>query len=291
MTHKKIGRRAFLSMTGGTLLGIAGLEEYLSQIEPAWLDVTSHSLRLPHLERAFQGYRIAHITDIHADNTWMDKDRLMEIVQLVNQQQVDLAVITGDFVTMVNAKTTHTLSALRYLSARDGVLAVLGNHDHSTHPETVRMLLQESGIQELRNSFLTLSRGKTQFHIVGLDDLMRDDPQPSVWSYAGLLQGILAQFPAQGAVLLLVHEPDFADVAAASRRIDLQLSGHSHGGQIRIPFYGALVAPPLGEKYSDGLYVVGDMLHYTNRGVGMTGLPVRFNCRPEIAVFTLFSSQ
>jgi predicted MPP superfamily phosphohydrolase len=89
-----------------------------------------------------------------------------------------------------------------------------------------------------------------------------------------------------GAAILLVHEPDFADIAATAGRIDLQLSGHTHGGQVRIPGYGALHLPRLGKKYQAGLYQVNTMLHYTNRGLGMMEPQVRFNCRPEITVFT-----
>jgi predicted MPP superfamily phosphohydrolase len=263
------------------------LGEYTSRIEPGWLAVTELSLHLPRLESAFDGYRIAHITDTHADNTWMDMARLMDVVQLTNQYNPDLVVITGDFVTVVNAKTFQTLSALSHLNARDGILAVLGNHDHSTDPGTVRAILQSNSIRELKNTSLTLLRGNAQLHIIGLDDLLRKDPQPSIWSFEGRLHQALSELPETGAALLLVHEPDFADVAGASGRVDLQLSGHSHGGQICLPFYGPLITPPLGRKYPTGLYSINGMFLYTNRGVGMTGLPIRFNCRPEISIFTL----
>jgi predicted MPP superfamily phosphohydrolase len=88
-----------------------------------------------------------------------------------------------------------------------------------------------------------------------------------------------------GATVLLVHEPDFADIAATTQRIDLQLSGHTHGGQIRIPGYGALLLPHMGKRYQAGLYHVESMLHYTNRGLGMLSPQIRLNCRPEITVF------
>ena len=288
--QKKIHRRTFLRIAGGVLLGGGALKEYVCRIEPSWFDVTAFFLHLPCLNSAFEGYRIVQITDIHADDIWMDKDRLRDVVELVNQQEPDLIVITGDFVSVVNPKTHQTLSALGGLTARDGVLAVLGNHDHSTNAEIVRAMLYANGIRELKNSYQTFLRGNTQLHVIGLDDLLRKDPQPSIWSHEFLLREILTQLPSQGAVLLLVHEPDFADVAAATGRVDLQLSGHSHGGQIRIPLYGPLVTPPLGEKYPAGLYRIKAMLHYTNRGIGMSGLPIRFHCRPEISVFTLLTA-
>jgi predicted MPP superfamily phosphohydrolase len=98
---------------------------------------------------------------------------------------------------------------------------------------------------------------------------------------------LLAGLPEHGAAILLVHEPDFADHSAASGRFDLQLSGHSHGGQVIIPFIGPPIVPYLAQKYPLGLYQVQNMLLYVNRGLGMARLKVRFNCRPEITVITL----
>src|SRR2546425_760075 len=139
---KLLHRRTLLRLTGGMLVAGGATAVYASYIEPAWLDVTSLSLRLPNLDPTFDGYRIAQITDIHADSTWMDAARLMEVVTLTNQQKPDLIVITGDFVTHIDDSTPRTLAALHHLEARDGVLAVLGNHDHWTDAATVRQLLK-----------------------------------------------------------------------------------------------------------------------------------------------------
>jgi predicted MPP superfamily phosphohydrolase len=89
------------------------------------------------------------------------------------------------------------------------------------------------------------------------------------------------------AAILLAHEPDFADISMRTNRFDLQVSGHSHGGQVVFPFYGPPILPYLGQKYPSGLYRVGSMLQYTNRGVGMIDPPIRFNCPPEITMFEL----
>jgi predicted MPP superfamily phosphohydrolase len=102
-----------------------------------------------------------------------------------------------------------------------------------------------------------------------------------------LLHQLTTSLPGEGAAILLVHEPDFADVAAYNQRIDLQLSGHSHGGQVRIPFYGPLILPALSRTYPKGLYSISNMLLYTNRGLGMLPPQLRFGCRPEIAVMDL----
>ncbi len=105
------------------------------------------------------------------------------------------------------------------------------------------------------------------------------------------LDKVLEALPEEGAAILLAHEPDFADESAATGRFDLQLSGHSHGGQVAIPFLGPLRLPLMGRKYPLGLYKVGRMTLYTNRGIGTVGLPVRFFARPEITVLTLTSSR
>jgi predicted MPP superfamily phosphohydrolase len=101
------------------------------------------------------------------------------------------------------------------------------------------------------------------------------------------LDVVLAKLPDSGPAILLAHEPDYADTSAETGRFGLQLSGHSHGGQIVVPFFGPVLTPYLGVKYYSGLYKVRDMWQYTNRGVGVIGFGVRFNCRPEITVFTL----
>ena len=102
---------------------------------------------------------------------------------------------------------------------------------------------------------------------------------------------MLARLPRTGAALLLAHEPDFADITPPPGRFDLQLSGHSHGGQVVIPFLGPPTLPEIGEKYPSGRYQVGGMIQYTNRGVGMVRPHVRLNCRPEITLLTLHAAQ
>ena len=125
---------------------------------------------------------------------------------------------------------------------------------------------------------MTLRREEAQLHIAGVD---------SLWYDKADLNPVLQQLPEEGAALLLAHEPDFADISAKTGRFDLQLSGHSHGGQIILPLVGPPWLPRHGRNYPLGQYQVGDMIQYTNRGIGMVIPTVRFNCRPEISVFTL----
>lgn len=287
--HRRISRRAWLR--GGGALGLAGASGpvYATRIEPAWIDIEALSLPVARLDRAFSGYRIVQLSDIHIDGVWMDQPRLLAIIGEVNARQPDLVVITGDFVTEPLHPAVATIfSALAELEAPDGVFAVLGNHDHWTDPEQVRGLLRAQGITELPDAVHTIRRGDAILHIAGMDDLWPYPGRaPSLWAHEARLRDLVARMPATGAAVLLVHEPDFADVTVTTDRFALQLSGHSHGGQIRVPFGGAILLPPLGEIYDAGLYKVGEMLHYTNRGIGMLAPRVRFNCRPEITVITL----
>lgn len=294
-------RRTFL-MNGvkGTVvstvgLGVtgAGASYYARHIEPSWFDITHQQLQLPRLTEAFHGYRLVHITDIHADWTFMTAERLAGIVQMVNTLQADLIAITGDFVTDYLPGLEETLAELSKLHARDGVLGVLGNHDHPAGVEWIRACLRANQIRELNDRTYTIRRGTQMLHFVGLDDLWptnRGTPA-SVWSHLPLLTHLTTSLPAEGAAILLVHEPDFADVAASNGRFDLQISGHSHGGQACIPLYGPLkrVLPPLSRKYPLGTYRIGEMMLYTNRGLGMLRPQIRFHCRPEIAVMDLLT--
>ncbi len=279
-------RNALLAAAGMALVG-GGMIAYASAIEPAWIEVNTIAIHLPRLHPAFRGYRIVHITDLHTDETWMTFERLAQIVDLVNAQKPDLIVITGDFVTKLLPSSAHTLSALRYLQATDGVCAVLGNHDVWHGPAEIRALLRDNCIRDLKNETYTLRRQDATLHIVGMDDIwMTSATRPDIWSYADTLKHLTDALPATGTAVLLVHEPDFADVVAANGRCDLQLSGHSHGGQVRLPFAGPIQVPLLARKYRVGMYRTKELQHYTNRGLGMVGPPrIRLNCRPEIAVF------
>jgi uncharacterized protein len=256
---------------------------YAYQIEPGWIQITSVQIALPRLPLEFQNYRIVQLTDIHAD-PWMTEQRLKQIVKQVNQQKPDLVTLTGDFVTGDPKTATSALTkGLAELQPKDFSVAVLGNHDHwFGQPEVVRQALTDAGVVNLRNEVQTIRRNDTVLQIAGVDDY---------WEHQDDLDAVLKQLDDRSAAILLVHEPDFADISSVTGRFDLELSGHSHGGQVRLPFIGALKVPPYANKYPSGQYQVGKMVQYTSRGVGMVSPRVRFNCRPEITVITLKRSK
>ncbi len=281
MNDRGIYRRVLLGAALGVLL-LGGLV-YVRKVEPEDVEVVPVSLVLPRLDAAFEGYRIAQISDIHADG-WMTPGRVLSLVNLVNAEAPDLVAITGDFATYSRFRSlirhaSRLVAPLRRLQATDGVVAVLGNHDHKTDARTVRRVLAASGVIELHNAVLTLRRGGESLYLCGVDDLKEGTPR---------LDRALEGLSEEGAAVLLAHEPDFADESAATGRFDLQLSGHSHGGQVGVPLLRYPFLPKLSRKYPTGLYRVGDMFLYTNRGLGAHPR-FRFSCRPEITVFTLRS--
>ncbi|MGB3682947.1 MAG: metallophosphoesterase [Rubrobacteraceae bacterium] len=278
----KILRKLTTAALGGALLGAGGLA-YAREVETRWLEVRPVAPILPRLAPEFDGYRVVQVGDLHLED-WTKPRRLNRIVGLANDQQADLIVITGDFLSYsADPGVPRRLAeALGNLKARDGVLAVMGNHDYLTDVATVRRCLRESGVLELRNAVRTVRRGGAGLHIAGVDDVMEGKSR---------LDLVLEKLPEEGAAVLLAHEPDFADVSSATGRFDLQLSGHSHGGQVRAPFFGPVLLPPHSQRYASGLYEVGDMLQYTNRGLGFVDARLRFLCRPEITVLTLRSPR
>ena len=261
-------------LVGITLLFLCSI--YAHKIEPLWFEIKQISITLPQLDRAFRGYRIVQISDLHAGDK-IDRTHLNKVIDAVNDQKPDLVVITGDHVSRMPRRHIELLDIYSRLHPRDRTVAVLGNHDVYNDATPIRTALKTAGVTLLENNIYTLKRDNATLYIAGVGDLFAKEDR---------LDQVLAQLPATGAAIMLAHEPDFADQAAATKRFGLQLSGHSHGGQLRFPFFDGYV-PELAQKYPLGRYQVGDMIQYTNRGIGTVKIYARFNCRPEISVFTL----
>jgi len=210
---------------------------------------------------------------------WMSLDRLEGVVGLVNEQHPDVVAITGDFVSFtIDPVVADLKSSLARLRPKEVTLAVLGNHDHWMGAAKVCRVLNESSIITLSNDVYALRKEDGALNFAGVDDVM---------AHADDLGQVLKKLPSSDPVILLVHEPDFADISSATSRFVLQLSGHSHGGQFVLPWIGPPFHGAYFKKYPIGEYRVNNMTLYTNRGLGANTVWLRINCPPEITVVTL----
>lgn len=239
-------------------------------------------VHIPGLSPDFHQYRIVQLSDFHL-GTLLTESHLPSIIEQANSLEPDLIAITGDLVSFNPELYASSLTkALSGLSAADGIVSVLGNHDHWTDAGIIRDIYEECQILELGNQVHSIERDGSQFYIAGIDDyLTRNDD----------LKKILSKLPGNTPVILLAHEPDFADISSQSGMFALQISGHSHGGQICLPLVGSLYLPPYGRKYPSGKYRINGMMLYTNRGLGTSWLKIRYNCPSEITVITLLSQE
>ncbi len=272
-------RRQFLKTSLAAAAGIGGLG-FMVMAQPEQLEIKPVELTLPRLPAAFDGYKVIQLSGIHMGFGITD-DELQAVVAIVNTHQPDLIALTGDYVTLGQAEPVADvlIRLLGQLRAKDQVVGVLGNHDRHANAEQTQEILRRANVIELSNDVLTLERDGALFNVSGVD---------SAWYGFDRLDAVLDKLPHEGGSILLMHEPDFADSSGPTGRFDLQISGHSHGGQIVLS-NGPIVLPHLGKKYHTGQYQVGGMIQYTNRGVGTTPPPIRINCPPEVTMFTLRS--
>lgn len=251
--------------------------------------VEPSAITLERFPEPMERLRVVQISDLHF-GPYTGAPELRAAVEAANAAAPDLVVLTGDFVTSTwlwkwgkrdASQAEPCAEILRELRARHGVYAVLGNHDWATDAGFVAGALQSAGIRVLRNEAAAIENGGGRVWLAGVDG--------AFYGHADLGR-TLAGVPSGEGVILLAHEPDFADVAAQFA-VDLQLSGHSHAGQICAPGLGPLYLPPMGKKYPAGAYRVGEMLLYTNRGLGVHGLPLRFLAPPEVSLFDISAGE
>ncbi|MGQ0604837.1 MAG: metallophosphoesterase [Anaerolineales bacterium] len=286
MTTKPLPRRAFLravhNLLGGLALSSLAGSGYMRWMEPRWFAVERVTLTLPRLPRAFDGITVAQLSDLHLGPV-ITPEHVHAAIDLTLSLRPDLIALTGDFVSdLSHGEAGQLTEALRRLTAPHSVFGVLGNHDWWTDARVVAEAVSRAGVVLLRNQHHAVRRGGESLYLAGVDDF---------WEGHADLGRALAGIPDGAAIVLLAHEPDYADRVSRHMRVGLQLSGHSHGGQVRFPFIGPVALPPHGRRYPAGLYALDEMQLYTNRGVGMVKPAVRFNCRPEITLITLRSLE
>jgi predicted MPP superfamily phosphohydrolase len=280
-----ITRRHFLRAAAAT--GALALAAESILLEPNRPRIVRQEFFLARWPERMSGFTIAFLSDFHYD-PYFSSHPLHAAIPMVNGLRPDLIVLGGDFVSVpwVGDDRKAAFAAepcahiLRQMTAPHGLWAVLGNHDEGTDHRHVTRALQAENIQVLANQSQAIERDGARFWLAGVNDVL---------SKTADLSKTLRRVPAGEAVILLAHEPDFADQAARFS-IDLQLSGHSHGGQVRIPLLPPLYLPAMGRKYILGTYHVGPLTLYTSAGLGTVGVPMRLNCPPEITLLTLRSA-
>ena len=281
-------RRQFLSSGAAALVGgaVLGTDGYFESYD---LQLRRVDVRLQRLPQALDGFTIVQLSDFH----WEERFSAIPIrkaINVVNNLNPDLIALTGDFVTVgffeplsharryPARRAVPCAQVLSQLRARFGKYAVLGNHDAGSNAAFVTDALQAHGIPVLKNSSVPIEHNSSRLWLAGIDDALEAQPD---------LATAIEKIPAGETTILLAHEPDFADEAALTPNIDLQLSGHSHGGQIWIPAIGAPWLPPLARNYPRGIYKIENLILYTNMGIGTIRAPIRINCVPEVTLITL----
>lgn len=277
-----MSRRKFLryALRGGAALG-GGYVGWSLFYERHRLTVYRVIVPLANLPPALNGFTICQLSDLHRGPV-VSEEHIRRAVEMAMSLNADLIAVTGDFVSEKVRYAASCAAALAGLRARYGVYGVLGNHDYWTRDVgAVADTVTRGGIQLLTNRAVRLNVKGFNWWLCGVDDVWAGEPN---------LDNTLQYVSERDFKILLCHEPDFAD-DAAKRNIPLQISGHSHGGQVRLPLIGGPILPYLGRKYPIGLQQVenSSTLVYTNVGVGSIIPPVRLNCRPEVTLMTLAS--
>ena len=276
-------RRDLLRMGAGCGIatGLAGLSGvlYSAGVEPNDVVVERQTIRLRRLPACFDGFKVVLLSDLHI-YPFTTVELINEAIRLTNSVQPDLVVFAGDFVYKSPEAAFDLVPLLEKLNPAKGVFAVLGNHDHRVAPKIVSEALAKGGVELLNNRGIELQIASESIYLAGVDSFLAGIPRPS--------EAFSARRGARCSIAL-VHEPDSIKELCAEVPVDLQLSGHSHGGQVRFPGFGALVLPQFGQIYDLGLYEVGHAQIYTTRGIGTVYVPIRFNCPPEVTAITLRS--
>ena len=285
--RRSLTRRAFLTSFGGGFFAVGGAGLYARYVEPYWAVVESEPMDLRNLHPSLVGLRVLQLSDLHLHGS-APAEYLRTQLQRCQALSPDLILLTGDYITRGDLRCLDELaSLLRILSAPLGVFAVLGNHDCGAHHGDARLAslglaqqmqnaLSRCAITVLRNAAHTLTVGAAQLQLVGIDDL---------WSGFSDADRAFADVDPDVPCIALAHNPDAID-NLKDKPCDWILCGHTHGGQVRLPFIGAPFLPVRHREYDAGLFHVGEKRLYVNRGLGHLQ-PIRFNCRPEITLFTL----
>ena len=284
-----LGRRRFLHQTAIALSAapfVAGTYGFFyGRLN---LETTHQRIRLRGLPKAFEGFRIVQLSDLHI-SPFMPAEEIRKYVTITNQLKGDLVALTGDFLLYDLSTQTAVVQALSPLKAPFGVFGCMGNHEYMTRTEeSITRLFASQHIRMLRQERATIQSNGEAFNLIGVNyeqgRFSEDHEGHLVDRYMQSCEGLIVPNTTN---ILLNHNPNAFD-RAAELGVDLMLTGHTHGGQLSLEFaYRGLCLSRLATPYVSGWYGKGGSQAYVNRGIGTTGLPIRVGARPEITVFEL----
>jgi predicted MPP superfamily phosphohydrolase len=274
-----MNRRRFLRWALGSALAVPPCGIAYARLEANWLRIERQTIAVPRLPPPFAGKTVAVIADPH-HGPFLDLNQVRTIVARTQALRPDLIALVGDYVHESHGHVyiRPCLDELGKLRAPLGVYAVPGNHDHWDDVGQVHDAIRANGITDVTNCGAWVEHAGARLRVGGVDDF---------WEGSQDLDAALGDATDRDACLLLSHNPDYVE-GLTDRRVGLVLSGHLHGGQIVIPGVGYRRLPSLyGTKYLQGLVRTPHTQVYVSRGLGTTGVPLRFRCRPEINLLTL----
>ena len=271
---------------------------YAYFIEPELLLINKKTIRIKNWNPAFDNFKIVAVSDIHGGSNAVTEEKLRQIVFSINEQNADLVVFLGDYVSQklgdpsqIKMPVETIAENLKGIKAKYGVCAVLGNHDGLSDKGKIAAELERAGIEVLQNEIKIINKDNQKIRLLGLNDHLG----LFTWSTFDMeVRKIMAQVESGGDIIVLEHSPDVLEILNYHKTLGddfkLMLAGHTHGGQIWFPILGAPIIPSsYGQKYARGHVLEKGVDLFVTSGVGTSGLPFRFGVPPEIAVLEIRS--
>lgn len=271
-------------------------------IEPNRLVVHDEELKIEDWPAKLNGLKIVMVSDIHGGSNGVTEEKIRRVVEKINEQEADIAVLLGDYVSeqfFDRSKLKMPLETiadnLRGIKAKYGVYAVLGNHDDWYGDKTVRAELERVGIRVLENEVDVLEINGEKLRLLGLKDVLKV-PAKSWRIFSDEVKAVLTPTEGQGNIIAFDHSPDMLNVVSGnllvSNDLKLMLAGHTHGGQVWLPILERPFIPSTyGQKYAYGYVRSNNVDLFVTSGIGCSILPIRFGVPPEIAVLTIKSKN